>query len=76
MMMRSTKGLGVALTLLATGSLPAIGQIAVSANDGKSILDNGVTKVSAGVPDTVAILGRADPAIARTGRAVSQRGRL
>ena len=56
MMMRSTKGLGVALTLLATGSLPAIGQIAVSANDGKSILDNGVTKVIAGVPDTVAIL--------------------
>ena len=74
--MCSMKALGVVLTLLATASLPTLGQIAVSANDGKAILDNGVTKVIAGVPDTVAILGRADPAIARTGRAVSQRGRL
>jgi len=54
--MCSMKALGVVLTLLATASLPALGQIAVSANDGKAILDNGVTKVIAGVPDTVAVI--------------------
>jgi DNA-binding beta-propeller fold protein YncE len=54
--MCATKALGVVLALLATASLPASGQIAVSANDGKAILDNGVTKVIAGVPDTVAVI--------------------
>ena len=54
--MDAKKGLGVALALLTVACLPAFGQIAVSANDGKAILDNGVTKVIAGVPDTVAII--------------------
>ena len=54
--MHWTKALGTFLTLLTAASLPALGQLAVSANDGKAILDNGVTKVIAGVPDTVAII--------------------
>lgn len=39
-----------AAMLLVCAAAPAAAQIAVSANDNKAVLDNGVTKVVAGVP--------------------------
>jgi DNA-binding beta-propeller fold protein YncE len=54
--MRSTKTAAIAVFLLAGYGFPALAQIAVSANDGKAILDNGVTKVISGVPDTIAVI--------------------
>ena len=52
---RSTGALALA-TALTSITVPCVAQIAVSGNDGKAILDNGVTKVISGIPDTVAVI--------------------
>jgi DNA-binding beta-propeller fold protein YncE len=46
----------IAAALLAAFAMPAVAQLAVSANDGKVRMENGVVKIIPNNPDTVAII--------------------